>query len=72
MVVNYNYKLKPFSHQLTALERGWDRLEFGYFMEMGTGKTITAIMDLMSLHHCQDVDNCVILAPKSVYRNWYK
>ena len=38
MDVNYKFKLKPFDHQVTALEQGWDRPEFGYFMEMGTGK----------------------------------
>ena len=39
MDVNYKFKLKPFDHQVTALEQGWDRPEFGYFMEMGTGKS---------------------------------
>ena len=38
MDVNYNFKLKPFDHQKQALNTGWDRIEFGLFMEMGTGK----------------------------------
>ena len=70
-----NFFLKePFHHQVKAKLTCHDTNinNFAYLMEMGTGKTITAIMDLMSLHHYQDVDNCVILAPKSVYRNWYK
>ena len=70
-----NFFLKePFLHQLKAKRICHDRNinNFAYLMEMGTGKTITAIMDLMGLHHYKDVDNCVILAPKSVYRNWYK
>ena len=70
-----NFFLKePFLHQLKARRICHDRNinNFAYLMEMGTGKTITAIMDLMILHHEKGVDNCVIFAPKSVYRNWYK
>jgi len=70
-----NFFLKePFHHQVKAKLTCHDTNinNFAYLMEMGTGKTITAIMDLMSLHHYEGVDNCVILAPKSVYRNWYK
>ena len=39
MSVNYKFKLKPFEHQITALDYGWRRIEFGLFMEMGTGKS---------------------------------
>ena len=39
MTVKYNFKLKPFEHQLAALHKGVQRKEFGYFMEMGTGKS---------------------------------
>jgi SNF2 family DNA or RNA helicase len=70
-----NFFLKePFLHQLKARRICHDKNinNFAYLMEMGTGKTITAIMDLMCLHHEKGVDNCVIFAPKSVYRNWYK
>ena len=70
-----NFFLKePFLHQLKAVRICHDTNvnNFAYLMEMGTGKTITAIMDLMTLHHKKGVDNCVIFAPKSVYRNWYK
>ena len=70
-----NFFLKePFHHQLKAklICHDTNINNFAYLMEMGTGKTITAIMDLMGLHHYKGVDNCVILAPKSVYRNWYK
>ena len=70
-----NFFLKePFLHQLKARRICHDRNinNFAYLMEMGTGKTITAIMDLLCLHHEKGVDNCVIFAPKSVYRNWRK
>ena len=39
MDVKLKYKMKPFVHQQEALDQGWDRKEFGLFMEMGTGKS---------------------------------
>ena len=38
-MINYKFKTKPYAHQLTALEKSWDKTEYGYFMEMGTGKS---------------------------------
>ena len=38
--MNYKFKTKPFDgHQLDALEESWDKENFAYFMEMGTGKS---------------------------------
>ena len=37
--MNYKFKKKPYKHQLTALEKSWNRETYAYFMEMGTGKT---------------------------------
>ena len=34
-----NFKTKPFVHQLQALGCSWDKTNFAYFMEMGTGKS---------------------------------
>jgi hypothetical protein len=39
MTVNYNFKLEPFEHQKQALTAAGRRPEFGFFMEMGTGKS---------------------------------
>lgn len=65
---------EPFQHQRDAVVscHNTDMANYAYLMEMGTGKTITAIMDLCLLNNRNLVDNCVVLAPKSVYRNWYK
>lgn len=65
---------EPFQHQRDAVVscHNTDMANYAYLMEMGTGKTITAIMDLSLLNNRNLVDNCVVLAPKSVYRNWYK
>jgi hypothetical protein len=35
----YKFKTKPFDHQITALDKSWDKKVYALFMEMGTGKT---------------------------------
>ena len=37
--MNYKFKTKPYGHQLDALDASWDKENFAYFMEMGTGKS---------------------------------
>ena len=46
--MNYKFKTKPYKHQLTALKKSWDKIEYGYFMEMGTGKS-KVLVDNMSM-----------------------
>ena len=70
MDVNYNFKLPPFNHQREALQFGWDRTEFGMFMEMGTGKSKVLIDNIGMLYQAGQIDFCLVIAPKGVYRNW--
>ena len=70
MVVNYKYKLPPFNHQADALDTGWDRIEFGLFMEMGTGKSKVLIDNMGMLYLSGLIDFALVIAPKGVYRNW--
>ena len=37
--MKYKFKTKPYAHQITALEKSWNKKEYAYFMEMGTGKS---------------------------------
>ena len=48
--MNYKFKKKPYAHQLTALEKSWNRQTYAYFMEMGTGKTKVLIDNLAMLY----------------------
>ena len=59
MTVKYNFKLKPFAHQEAALRNGMQRKEFGYFMEMGTGKS-KVLIDNMGMLYLDDVPYRVI------------
>ena len=70
MSVNYKFKLKPFDHQVKALEQGWNKHEFGFFMEMGTGKSKVLIDNIGILHLNYNLEFALIIAPKGVYRNW--
>jgi len=69
--MNYKFKTKPYKHQLTALEKSWDKDEFAYFMEMGTGKSKVLIDNIAMLYDKGKINSALIIAPKGVYRNWY-
>jgi len=70
MDYKYKFKTKPYKHQKTALELGGQRKSFGYFMEMGTGKSKVLIDNIGMLHLQGELDFALIIAPKGVYRNW--
>ena len=70
MDYKYKFKTKPYKHQKTALELGGQRKSFGYFMEMGTGKSKVLIDNIGMLHMQGELDFALIIAPKGVYRNW--
>ncbi len=68
----YPYKTKPFDHQRTALNKSAEQNSYAYFMEMGTGKTKTAIDNIGYLYLKNQIDTVLIIAPKSVYTIWSK
>ena len=70
MTVNYNFKLEPFDHQKKALVAAGARPEFGFFMEMGTGKSKVLLDNLGQLYLAGRVQFALVIAPKGVYRNW--
>ena len=70
--MNYKFKTKPYKHQLTALEKSWNRETFAYFMEMGTGKTKVLIDNLAMLYDKGKIDSALIIAPKGVIKTWYE
>ena len=71
MVKNYRFKTKPYAHQITALEKSWDKEEYAYFMEMGTGKSKVLIDNIAILYDKGKINGVLIVAPKGVYKNWY-
>ncbi len=70
--MNYKFRLKPYAHQLTALEKSWNKENFAYFMEMGTGKTKVLIDNMSMLYDKGKIDGALIIAPKGVVKTWYE
>ena len=70
--MDYKFKTKPYAHQLTALEKSWNKENFAYFMEMGTGKTKVLIDNLAMLYDKGKIDGALIIAPKGVVKTWYE
>ena len=69
--MNYKFKTKPYAHQLTALEKSWNRETYAYFMEMGTGKTKVLIDNAAMLYDKGKINGVLIVAPKGVVGTWY-
>ena len=70
MTVNYKFKTTPYAHQVEALNRSISKASFGFFMEMGTGKSKVLIDTIATLADQQRIEFALIIAPKGVYRNW--
>jgi hypothetical protein len=70
MTVKYNFKTKPYSHQQIAMDLAGQRDAFGFFMEMGTGKSKVLIDNIGTLHQSGELNFALVIAPKGVYRNW--
>ena len=68
--MKYKFKTPPYAHQLTALEKSWQKDEYGYFMEMGTGKSKVLIDNVAMLYDKGRINAALIISPKGVYRNW--
>ena len=70
--MDYKFKTKPYAHQLTALEKSWNKENYAYFMEMGTGKTKVLIDNVAMLYDKGKIDGVLIIAPKGVVKTWYE
>jgi SNF2 family DNA or RNA helicase len=53
------------------LEKSWNKIAYGYFMEMGTGKSKVLVDNIAMLYDAGKINGALIIAPKGVYRNWY-
>ena len=66
----YPYKTKPYEHQRNALNQSAEKVQWAYFMEMGTGKTKVTIDNMAYLSFKGKINSALIIAPKSVYTVW--
>jgi superfamily II DNA or RNA helicase len=71
-IERYPFKNKPFLHQWAYLQRFWEDKNVAVLAEMGTGKSFMLINNAAMLYDKGRIDAVLIVAPKGVYRNWYK
>ena len=69
--MKYKFKTKPYGHQMTALEKSWNKETYAYFMEMGTGKTKVLIDNMAMLYDHGKINGALIIAPKGVMGTWF-
>ena len=69
-MINYKFKTKPFAHQLKALEKSNNKVNYAFFMEMGTGKSKVLLDTISMLYDKGKINGALIIAPKGVYKNW--
>lgn len=68
-----DYLIKPWAHQLTAIERGKSMPHFGLFFEQGTGKTSTCINIIRyRMAKANRFLKTLILCPPIVIDNWVR
>ena len=68
--MEYDYKTAPYQHQDDVLKASWDKINWAFFMEMGTGKSKVCIDTASILYERGEIDTFIVVAPKGVYRNW--
>lgn len=67
---SYQFKFKPFKHQLEAMKLSWGKQNYALFCEMGTGKSKILIDTVGAKFRQGLIDAALIIAPKGVYKNW--
>ena len=66
----YRFKNKPMDHQIEALNKAWGKPAFALFMEMGTGKTFTAINWSCALIMDAQAQGLLVICPTSIKAVW--
>lgn len=68
--MEYQFKTKPFAHQLEEWNRSREEVARAIFWEQGTGKSKLTIDTACWLWLLRRIDAVVIVAPNGVHRNW--
>jgi SNF2 family DNA or RNA helicase len=63
-------KVKPYAVQSAALNMARGRDAWAYFMEMGTGKTMTTLAEFADLYKRGKVSTLIVVCPNSIKGAW--
>ena len=64
------YKTQPYEYQRVILEESWEKPYWGFFMEMGTGKSKVVIDTVVNLYLAGKVDTVLYVAKKGELSNF--
>lgn len=68
--MGFPYKLPPMAHQKEAMKAAWPHTQFALFMEMGTGKTYTAINLAAGRFLKGQIEAMIIICPTPIKLVW--
>lgn len=66
----FKFKTEPMAHQMVALQRAYPQKEYALFMDMGTGKTWTAINLAGARYETEQINALVVVCPTSIKPVW--
>ena len=66
----YQFKTKPYKHQLDTFLATKDKEYWGFFLEMGGGKSKLTIDSFAYLYEEDKINGCVLIVPKSLISTW--
>ncbi len=69
-IKNFNFKTKPYQHQLDAWNLSKDREYYALFMDLGTGKSKVLLDTAAYLKPENKIDAQVVVVPKGVQTAW--
>ena len=70
LVDDYEFRSKPYFHQLNCFRLSRERESFALFFEMGCGKSKVVVDNITWLHREGKITGAIITAPKGAYFNW--
>lgn len=71
MIFDY-LTVTPFQYQIDSLKKYLESgsLNFGYFLELGLGKSLVTIMSAIERFKSNEIDSVVVCCPSSLIKNW--
>lgn len=66
----YKFKTKPYQHQFVCWDGSKDKKNYGYLMDMGTGKTKVALDTAAYMYDNGWIDAVMIFGNNGSYTNW--
>lgn len=70
MTITWPLKRPPFRAQFEALEKGWDKPGFNFYMEQGLGKSATLLANFVLLRQAGKARRMIVVVPNSFKGGW--